>query len=234
MSPKIDLEQSKSELARRYFDTLSNADLKSIYNDERHSGVFMASPHESYFSGNPKVFIVGQEPRGWRTQKCEAKLNQPISMDGVLNSMDDSVSFNLKDPKRSKFRQFYKSASSELCCESNDPKNAALWSNQFCISYKKKNATKSPNIAVIRQLSMDILRIQFEVLKPDIVIFTTGHSRDKFLKQCFTYKSINKHTPKRLWEFTIGDTRCYRTNHPRWGGSAQFLKDAIGLAKAIV
>lgn len=234
MNYKCKYDEAKLELAQRYHEELKRVDLEDIYSDDYHSGVFFAAPHESYFSGGMKVFIIGQETRGWRSNACEAKLRQPISLNGILTSMESTLQFNLKSPRASKFRQFYKMASERLCINSSNPSNAALWSNQFCISYKGKNAVKSPKFRAIQYLSCQILRAQFEVLKPDIAIFTTGYGRDDYLKQCFTtYETIQIHKPKRLWEFMVGDVRCFRTNHPTWGGSNQFLREVVKHAAAI-
>lgn len=228
MSLCFECDQVKLKLAERYFEALQSADLESIYSEDHHSGIFLPAPHESYFSGGMKVFVVGQETRGWRSKVCEAKQRQPVSWNGVLASMDNTLRFNLQKPRTSKFRQFYKSASKRLCVGSSDPSNAAVWSNQFCISYKGGDAIQSPKIETIKDLSSRILRAQFEILKPAIAIFTVGHSRDAYLKQCFPlYKTVKVHEPKRLWEFLVGDTRCFRTNHPTWGGSNPFLREAV-------
>ncbi len=234
MNYKCKYDQVKLELAHRYNEELKRVDLEDIYSDDYHSGIFLAAPHESYFSGGMKVFIIGQETRGWMSNECEAKQRQPITLNGIRTSMESTLHFNLKSPGTSKFRQFYKVASKRLCINSFNPSNAALWSNQFCVSYKGKNALKSPKFNAIQNLSFQLLRAQFEILKPDIAIFTTGHGRDDYLKQCFTtYETVQIHKPKRLWEFMVGDVRCFRTNHPTWGGSNQFLREAVKYAATI-
>lgn len=228
MNCPSEYDQVKLKLAERYLDALQSVDLESIYSEDHHSGIFLPAPHEAYFSGGMKVLLVGQETRGWRSKDCEAKQRQPISWDGILASMENTLRFNLKKPRTSKFRQFYKSASKRLCSKSSDPSNAAVWSNQFCISYKGSNSIKSPKIEIIKDLSFLILRAQFEILKPEIAIFTVGSSRDAYLKQCFPmYKTVEIHEPKRLWEFMVGDVRCFRTNHPTWGSSYPFLREAV-------
>lgn len=232
MNQGFDYDAVKSQLAQRYYEVLANAHLDKIYGAAYHSGIFLSAPHESYFTAAKKVFIVGQETRGWRSKDCEAKLHHKMSIEGVVSSMDDTLSYNLKMPKQSKFRQFYKSASSQLCADSSDPENAALWSNQFCVSYKGRSTTKSPQLEAIQHVSSQLLQAQFEILKPDVVIFTTGHSRDKYLRQCFAYETVQVHEPKRLWEFMVGETRCFRTNHPSWGGSQYFLREAVNKAKS--
>ena len=231
----MEYELSRSKLASSYLVALKNAVLSGIYSVPSHSGIFLPTPHPAYADSQRRLFIIGQETRGWRNNECEAKLSSTVSQHSIVSSMGKSLSFNLKKPKRSKFRQFYKSASSELCSESSDPMNSALWSNQFCISYRKKSSVKSPEFKSIKLLSFEILRTQFELLKPQFAIFTTGHSRDKYIKQCFPdYETVKVHTRKRLWEFKVGETRCFRVNHPRWGGSSAFLNQTVQLIQSAV
>jgi len=39
---------------------------------------------------------------------------------------------------------------------------------------------------MLKEISYSVLRAQFEILQPDVVIFTTGPGRDRYLKECFT------------------------------------------------
>lgn len=93
---------------------------------------------------------------------------------------------------------------------------------------------KAPSFKVIESLSAKLLRAQFEVLKPNVAIFTVGSARDQFIKDTFheleTQSVIH---PRRLWHFKIGDTHCFRTNHPRWSGSKRYIDEALALAKEV-
>lgn len=223
-----------SELQNRYLQCLSTGDLSQIYSSPGHSGIFLPMPARAYISSPQKVIIIGQETKSWRNGSCDAKLYATANSESIRRSMIETLSFNTKKPRKSRFRQFYKRASYELCRDSQDPNNAALWSNQFCVSYKGKSPTRSEQFLRIKSLSYEILRAQFDVLSPDIAIFNVGSSRDKFIKECFEYETIEVVEPRRLWHFKIGDTQCFRTNHPRWGGSTPFLEKALEIAKSYV
>lgn len=220
-----------TDLRSRYLDILSDFDLVKIYSSPGLSGVFLPMPSRAYVSSRRKVFVIGQEAKSWRDSSCGAKLNTTVSLEDVEKSMTHTLEVNKRKPGRVKFRQFYKRASSELSAESLDPSNAALWSNQFCISYNKGSPVNSPQFSEIKAMSYELLRAQFDILKPDVAIFTVGANRDRFIKECFDYADSEVIEKERLWYFKVGGTRCFRTNHPRSWRSAPYLEDAIALAK---
>lgn len=219
------------ELEGRYLEVLQNIDLPDLFKDQHLSGLFLPKPDASFFSSKCKVMIIGQETKNWRNAKCEAKNQKCVDIESVRKSMDASLKVNAKKAGRCKFRQFYKKASKVLCSDSADPSNSALWSNQFCISYKSASPLKSDKFCIIKELSSALLQIQFEVLKPDVVIFTVGSGRDKYIKDTFQYEESNVIEPRRLWNFRINKTNCFRTNHPRSSVSPPYLKQVIELAR---
>jgi len=220
-------------LENRYQEILSRFDLPKIYSDGFLSGVFLAKPDESYFDAERKVIIVGQETRAWRNPICKIRNGYDIDIPSIQDSMNASLSFNRKDPKKSRFRQFYKKASTTLSKSTSDPKNSAVWANQFCMSFKGKSPRKSGSFGEIQKLSSLLLQAQFEILKPDVAIFTVGSSRDFFIKETFSYETVRVITPRRLWHFKIDNTHCFRVNHPRWPGSAPYLRETLSLSQKL-
>lgn len=218
------------KLEKRYQDILSRFELSKIYDDDKLSGIFLAKPASSYFESDRKVIVIGQETKGWRKNECRIKNGSNTDIESIRASMDCSLNFNLKKPKTSRFRQFYKKASSFLDSGTGDAYNSAIWSNQFCMSFNGKSPRKSKSFAEIQQLSSLLLQAQFEILKPDIAIFTVGSGRDVFIKEAFIHETVEVITPRRLWHFKVGNTQCFRTNHPRWHGSYPYLKEALELS----
>jgi hypothetical protein len=219
------------ELEQLYLEALQDFDLNDLFEDQDLSGLFLPKPDESFFSSNCKVMIIGQETKSWRNAKCEAKNLKYVDVDTIRRSMDSSLEVNAKKAGRCKFRQFYKKTSKILCKDSTNPSNSALWSNQFCISYKSASPLKSEKFEMIKSLSSKLLQAQFEILKPDVAIFTVGSSRDKYIKDSFKCEASNVIEPRRLWRFRITNTDCFRTNHPRSSVSKLSLKKAIELAR---
>jgi len=222
-----------NELENKYFEILKKTDFNILYQDTKLSGIFLAMPDRSYISGNRKVMVVGQETKKWRNDSCDAKNIKKVDTDSVRNSMNTSLEFNKKMPKKSKFRQFYKKVSKSLCKGSLDPNNSAVWANQFCISYKSGSPVKSDQFEIIKELSSELLKAQLEILNPDVIFFTTGSGRDEYIKDTFDYETIKVIEPRRFWHFKIGNINCFRTNHPRSRYSPPYLKQAVELAKEI-
>ena len=223
-------EQVKEELEQAYQNIIESSDCLELCEDDDLSGVFLASPRDSYFDSERKVMIIGQETKGWRKNKCKIKYNLDFSLEAIRDSMDSTLDTNNKKPGTSKFGQFYLKASKALTCNEVDSEHAALWSNQFCISYKKHSPIQSDKFLKIRDLSQRLLKAQFDILKPDVAIFTVGSGRDKYIKEALDYETVNVVVPKRLWHFKVGKTHCFRCNHPRWHGANEFLNQAIDLA----
>lgn len=219
------------ELEERYLDALQDVDLSSLFDDPLLSGLFLSKPDPSFFSSKCKVMIIGQETKAWRNAECEAKNFKKVDIETIRKSMNRSLEVNAQKAGRSKFRQFYKEASKTLCWDSFDPSNSALWSNQFCISYKSASPVKADKFHLIKELSATLLKAQFEVLKPDVAIFAVGSGRDKYIKDSFYYENSKVIEPRRLWSFSVNKTCCFRTNHPRSPVSPPYLKQAINLAK---
>jgi hypothetical protein len=218
------------KLEKRYQEILGSFELPKIYSDDRLSGIFLAKPDKSFFESDRKVIIIGQETRGWRNKECRIKNGFNTDIESIRDAMDFSLIFNREKPKTSRFRQFYKKASSYLDSGTGDAYNSAIWSNQFCMSYKGKSPRKSKCFEGIRNLSSQLLQAQFEILKPDIAIFTVGSGRDVFIKETFKHKTVKVITPRRLWHFKVDHTHCFRTNHPRWFGSSKYLNKALELS----
>lgn len=224
--------QAVDELKKAYIKILEQADLEAMFaNHEDLSGVFLPCPAESYFASGPRVLIVGQETKDWRNNSCSIRNTRFINDTGVAASMRCAQEFVSYGATQSKFMQFYRKASSQL---RSDAPDAAVWSNQFCISFKSGSPTKlSPEaFRTVKQVSYDLLKAQIDILRPGAIIFTTGPARDSYIKECFPdYKTEAVLEPRRLWHFKIGTIHCLRTSHPRWVRGAEFLDRAIKLAK---
>lgn len=239
MKPK-NYPEALTELEAGYLKVLTEnkALLEKIYLNGKASGLFLPKPTEAYFDSPVRVAVIGQETRGWHNGECEFKNGLNISPESISNAMMRVESFISKRPGKYKFLQYYKKVSRTLCNGSSDTGNSAVWLNQFCVSVKGRSPVKSSQFKEIRDLSEKLLQLQFEVLKPDIAIFTTGSARDKFLKNCFPeLAEKNSHSkvivPRRLWQFKIGETNCFRINHPRWYGSYKYREEALKRAKEI-
>lgn len=223
--------QAIEKLRTAYMEILDQTDLEALFSYSQDiSGVFLPCPAKEFFDGKPRYIICGQETTGWRNSSCGMRNKLLVSEEYVTASMQQAEAFGTYGAKRSKFMQFYRSAAMRLRPEAPA---AALWSNQFCASFRAASPVSLPPeiFLILKELSYSVLRAQFEILQPDVVIFTTGPGRDRYLRECFpNYESVEVIEPRRLWHFKVGDVRCIRTSHPRWVKGTQYLDRAVDLA----
>jgi hypothetical protein len=226
--------QAVEELKSEYNKVLEQSEIEALFSAHSElSGVFLSSPSQNYFTSHPRVFVVGQETRGWRNKTCCLKNQLSIDEVGIDASMKESQEFSSSGAKQSTFLQFYRKLSSTIDSDSMD---AALWSNQFCVSYNSGSPASLPpaSFDIVKKLSFNLLRAQIDILKPSVVVFTTGPDRDKYIKECFPeYETVEIIEPRRLWHFKVGDINCIRTSHPRWVAGTEYLDRAIQMVQEI-
>jgi|GEM_PF-2717620 hypothetical protein len=226
--------QAVEELRAEYSKVLDQSEVEALFSAHAElSGFFLPSPSPNYFKSHPRVFVVGQETRGWRNKACRIKNEFSIDDAEIDASMKVSQKFSSSGAKKSTFLQFYRKLSATIDSGSRD---AALWSNQFCVSHNSGSPVSLPpeKFDIVKKLSYKLLRAQIDILKPSVIIFTTGPSRDKYIKECFPeYETVNIIEPRRLWHFKVGDVNCIRTSHPRWVEGTEYLDRAIQMVQEL-
>jgi hypothetical protein len=66
----------------------------------------------------------------------------------------------------------------------------------------------------LRDLSMTLFKREVEILKPDVIVLTTGASYDGALKSCLPVANWQDHVPNALSTFTAAEANCVRVRHP--------------------
>ena len=223
--------EAVEKLKAAYVQALQRADLETLFaTPDALSGVFLPCPAETYYASKRRVLVVGQETRGWRNKSCSLRATSQVNDAEVAASMQATWEFASHGARRSKFMQFYRQVSAQV---SPGTRDAVVWSNQFCVSFESGSPVRLPHAIfhVVKELSYDLLRAQLDILQPQVVIFTTGPARDRYLKECFPhYQTVKVFEPRRLWHFKIGEIHCLRTSHPRWARGTEHLDRAIQLA----
>ncbi|CAA0079865.1 Uncharacterised protein [Zhongshania aliphaticivorans] len=219
-------EAAKSQLSEKYFQILEDHCMLDIYTVKGHSGVFLSSPPIAFFLAKKRVMVVGREPMGWRDASCPYKLGKDTDINSINSSMRVANKFDLEKKSRSWFKRFYFKVSSEV----GGVENSAVWSNLFCVSFKKGSPLKSPAFESIKFISQKLLSAQIEVLKPDVIFFACGYTGDSFIKEVFELTESEVLIPRLLWRFKIDGIQCFRTSHPRWLPGREARKQAIQLA----
>jgi len=220
------LEKIQRELKTLYRETLSINELNKLSDPQNLSAPLLLNIQDSYLNSKPKVMFVGKETNHWLT-KDRSEDKKGIKY--LINHFDEAF--------EKLFHRYYKALSDNFGKTSNNfftiynrfcngELGSVVWNNLFKMSYdqnksEKNNFFKSSinHSNVLQQLSKVTFIGELKILKPDILIFVTGPSYDKVIKDFFpNYETIDVKIKKRLWKFKlIVDNKeiiCYRTIHP--------------------
>lgn len=217
--------EMNSMLAERYLEVLEQHELVTISQSEKAgvlSGIFLPSVDEAYLQSRVRVMLIGQEPKKWGKA-----LHALVAEDGLSAALGIYIQAQMAayrrtasmPARRSRFRQFHFQLHARLRNHVGPGHNAIFWGNLLCISRHSGSPRKASEIARIAALSRDLLEIQFEVLRPQLVVFTTGYSYDGFLKEQieYDYTTLPGLKPKHYWPFQAHkpDFHAWRVRHPR-------------------
>jgi len=241
-----------SRLLQRYAEALDlDLDrLRDLAARRDLSGLFVPAVSDSYLCSRVRVMIVGRETAGW------GKLRADLAMPGRAASLADYLAHQMAKHRRmvtqvrgtSKFFQFYRETARQVAAPGGcGMRDAPVWANLFCFDDGKTrpDLVRDDSTADIVRLSGALLRVQVEVLRPALIVFTTGSSCDIYVKQHFGNRiGSTVHVPKRLWEFRLplpddpaglagpAQAMAFRTPHPRHAASAGARRAIVAEALA--
>lgn len=140
---------------------------------------------QAYIDSEIKVMIVGQETDGWHHVLNEGN----ISVERLMNGYSDYFNQASKDGKGRGRRAFwnrknYRFFEEQLSKYFRGKSVSFIWNNISKIG----NENRGKPHKLIRQLEREHFNIfasEFAILNPDIVIFTTGSSRDSYIVHHF-------------------------------------------------
>jgi len=152
--------------------------------------------NQEYIDSDIKVMIVGQETDGWYGQLNIGNHSVDDLMKAYFNYFYQETEHSKNRGKRAFWnRKNFKFFEDELKVyfASKNKSVSFIWNN---ISKIGNDGRGKPNdeIKQLERSYFDILKAEFKVLKPDIVIFTTGSSRDSYIRYHFGSEVI--FTPK--------------------------------------
>jgi hypothetical protein len=206
---------------------LASAQLKTLYDDyypflidflksnnalERNiSFPLLIKPFQEYFESDIKLMIVGQETQSWSmSPNVKSIRNERIDgrVDSLMRLYED---FGLGKDMYSPFWQFCRKLNSKF----NSSAKGFLHNN---ISKVDENG-KTPLWDIFHGLSStsshSIITKEFEILKPNLVVFTTGKKLENCLRSVFNGIKITvlnetiSHVKHPLLPF-----HSYKTEHP--------------------
>lgn len=218
-------DSTNKRLAERYLEILERHDLMAIARSEAPgilSGLFLPAVDDAYLQSSVRVMLIGQEPRKWGKDLHSLAAEGDLST-ALRNYVDTQMAAYRQTAslpaKKSRFRQFHARLHARLRAQVGPKKNAIFWGNLLCMSRNGGSPTQAREFARIADLSRDLLKIQFDVLQPQLVVFATGYRYDKFLKDQIEhdYTSLPGFKPKHYWPFKAHrfGIDAWRVRHPR-------------------
>lgn len=149
----------------------------------RLSGLFLASEPDNYWESKNKVMIIGAETCAWYVLGDKEYTGDYI--DSAMQTQKDFFYPFLDKPStKIKFYNFAKSVADKSV------KDGIIYSNLFCLSWKKGSPTKPLKnnrefFNEILSLSIKLLKAQINYLKPDVIIWVNGVSTASYRKMVF-------------------------------------------------
>jgi len=219
----IDIQIQLNEL---YKDKLNKNNISSLADKELLSAPLLIKAYESYFNANIKIMYIGKETNYWLTHSSIElnkrglngvyDTNHNLDIDRLLERYDIQMTQQENWNKHAFFRQYDNIKTKLVDRHTNN--GSMVWNNIFKMAYdqgKGYSKTSKNHSEKLESISKELFLEELNILKPNILIFVTGSSYDKiiknFLKEYETDKVI---IPKKLWKFKYKDKLCYRTVHP--------------------
>lgn len=214
----------EERLIEAYTEALSPESLQQFKGkDQGLAGVFL--PHGAE-EGIP-LMIVGMETRSWNGHFSDVRnANLRTYIEASMNKHRAYLGVPVG---KSSFGRFHQSCAQAFGVH----RDRIGWGNLLAVSHNRRSPIGSDAMAAILDLSSTLLRKQLEIIKPKAVIFVSGWRYDKFLKRSLDglISGSQVHESKALWEFKLGDTRCFRTSHPRYVAGRRYRDEAIRLIR---
>ena len=131
-----------------------------------------------------KVMIFGQETDGWHGE-FPKKENQ-LSIEKLM-SCYKKYFYSNRCPRRpfwnsANFKHFETTLTKYF--QDKGKKTGFIWNNLSKIG-KVSSGKAGKGIRSLELKYLDVIKREVEILKPDIIIFTTGHSRDHYINRAF-------------------------------------------------
>ncbi|EGR1219838.1 hypothetical protein EBM76_15150 [Vibrio parahaemolyticus] len=197
--------------------------------------------NQSYVDSDVKVMIVGQETDGWYGLLNEGS----ATVEELMNAYSDYFNQRSANGKKRGKRPFWNGKNylyfeRELNEYYSGKSVSFIWNNVSKIGNNGRGKPSS-SIEQLERDYFDVFSEEFAILKPDVVIFTTGHTRDSYIayhlgddvqfipKLSLFDGTLSDQTSNLLVEVKIPrypDVKSIRIEHP----NRRTLKNSVSLA----
>ena len=179
--------------------------------DKKATNPFLIKVAENYQDFKNRIMIFGQETNTW----CKECGNKSAFSNNIERSLQIYQKFYLDggiNHYRGPFWNEFKRIKKEVSKKNNA---TFVWNNINKIGKIGKGNLNEIN--KIQFKNLDVIRDELKILKPNIVIFLTGHDYDFFIQKNIGNFSQND-VEKNLYELDFGNDfesiKFYKTFHP--------------------
>jgi hypothetical protein len=171
------------DLYGSYWEKLKSQAMTEFENDEIKPAcpLLLQVNEDEYSEADIKIMYCGQETRGWGKENLIS-----CDMESVLDIYRNYFfkQTYLKNSKRSAFWKGVKNFDAFFKRRFKDKKIVSVWNNVSKIGKAGEITGVTDKIRALERNYFPVLKREFEILKPDIVIFMTG-TRDDDIRHNF-------------------------------------------------
>ncbi|WP_269759431.1 hypothetical protein [Variovorax sp. E3] len=178
----------------------------------RLSAPLLVSISDAYLDSPVRIMFVGKETNGWW-----GKLRTYYATEDAADKLLACYRRQMAGQRWSgRFFQMVGRTARELA---GAQVPAIAWTNLMRTDLEQGKGFSRNSKAfseALTQVSRKMLRYEFDLLKPDVVIFACGPGYDSEIKAVFGDRTESEAiVPRALWHFKVGHTLCFRAQHPQ-------------------
>ena len=218
---KKSINQKLEELYQSKWENLSNA-LNQIIKDENYvvkpTNPLLLKHREcdAYEDAEIRVMIIGQETNDWGFDEEGYFWDD---MEDVLEMYQDFFSGYRFESHRGFFKNHFNGFLKLLEDKYPEKKMSCFWNNVIKIGKANDKNTPPEYMLDIEQKYFSVLKEEIEIIKPNVILFYTGHAYDKYVLHHFpelVKEDISGFNSSELQSFKIDNVHyAFRTPHPQ-------------------
>lgn len=205
-----ELTELYKEEFKRLYPKLNEYNEKVNYS-RKATNPFLIKVPENYNDFKNKIMIFGQETNSW-CQECGSK---SAFSNNIEKSLEIYQKFYLNggiNHYRGPFWNEFKRIKNQV---SKSKDSTVIWNN-----INKIGIIGTGNLNPINEIQFehfDVIRDEIKILKPNIIIFLTGHDYDFFIKKNigdFNQNKIKENIFELNFKKEFENIKCFKTFHP--------------------
>ncbi|WP_122550529.1 hypothetical protein [Pseudomonas viridiflava] len=225
------MDSPQQALADAYRDVLKDLPQHWLDRSRSHeakyaklSGLFIGGISPAYLCAPKRILVVGRETRRWEVLKGDDTFEslEAYICKAMATQQDTLASFMArpKDRGESFFNLLRDLAT-------NHGTENIAWANLFSFAWGEKSPMRWEHFPTLLKCSEQLLKVQIEILQPDIIIFANGASSARFRRGYFPHKGESSVCSElgdfreqgipldQLWRFKLHEhIQCFRIQHP--------------------